>query len=217
MAAIYTACAVAIFLVLFYVPYRWLSWSLVAGLLWVCVWQTYFFRVPKRKRNASSSQVTSVADGKVVILERAFESECLFRECIQLSVYMNFFDVHANFWPVDGKIICYKYFPGEHFLAFNPKASMENEHTCVSIVTVEGHELVFKQVAGGFARRIVNYSEPGMEVTAGKQCGIIKFGSRIDIFLPLDSRILVQKGQLVRACETVIAELPPASRPGQGA
>ena len=211
IASFYIGGAAVIFVLLRYVGIPWLSWPLVAGVLWVCVWQTCFFRVPKRRRCGSSRKVSSVADGKVVIVDMAaYESEYLKRECIQLSVYMNFFDVHANFWPVDGTVSHYEYHPGEHFLAFKPKASLENEHTCTCIITPEGNELLFKQIAGGFARRIVNYAGKVRTSEAGKQCGIIKFGSRIDIFLPLDAKVLVEPGQIVRACETILAELPPA-------
>ncbi len=211
IASFYIGGAAVIFVLLRYVGIPWLSWPLVAGVLWVCVWQTCFFRVPKRRRCGSSRKVSSVADGKVVIVDMAaYESEYLKRECIQVSVYMNFFDVHANFWPVDGTVSHYEYHPGEHFLAFKPKASLENEHTCTCIITPEGNELLFKQIAGGFARRIVNYAGKVRTSEAGKQCGIIKFGSRIDIFLPLDAKVLVEPGQIVRACETILAELPPA-------
>ena len=211
IASFYIGGAAVIFVLLRYVDIPWLSWPLVAGILWVCVWQTCFFRVPKRRRCGSSRKVSSVADGKVVIVDMAaYESEYLKRECIQVSVYMNFFDVHANFWPVDGTVSHYEYHPGEHFLAFKPKASLENEHTCTCIITPEGNELLFKQIAGGFARRIVNYAGKVRTSEAGKQCGIIKFGSRIDIFLPLDAKVLVEPGQIVRACETILAELPPA-------
>ena len=181
IASFYIGGAAVIFVLLRYVGIPWLSWPLVAGVLWVCVWQTCFFRVPKRRRCGSSRKVSSVADGKVVIVDMAaYESEYLKRECIQVSVYMNFFDVHANFWPVDGTVSHYEYHPGEHFLAFKPKASLENEHTCTCIITPEGNELLFKQIAGGFARRIVNYAGEVRTSEAGKQCGIIKFGSRMD-------------------------------------
>lgn len=211
IASFYIGGAAVIFVLLRYVGIPWLSWPLVAGVLWVCVWQTCFFRVPKRRRCGTSRKVSSVADGKVVIVDMAaYESEYLKRECIQVSVYMNFFDVHANFWPVDGTVSHYEYHPGEHFLAFKPKASLENEHTCTCIITPEGNELLFKQIAGGFARRIVNYAGEVRTSEAGKQCGIIKFGSRIDIFLPLEAKVLVEPGQIVRACETILAELPPA-------
>ena len=148
-----------------------------------------------------------MADGKIVHVETAYEKDFLKRDCTMVSIYMDFWDVHANFWPVTGTVEYSEYHPGEHFLAFKPKASEENEHTCTCIRTPEGKEVFFKQLAGGFARRIVCYAKPGMEVVAGEQCGIIKFGSRIDIFLPPDAEVLVKIGDTVRACETIIARL----------
>lgn len=182
-------------------------WPCIALILWFDVWQTAFFRVPRRQRCGDGHRVTSVADGRVVIVEKAFEAEVLKRECIQISVYMNFFDVHSNFWPMDGKVKKYEYHPGDHFYASHPKASVLNEHTCVLMSNKDGKELLFKQIAGGFARRIACHAEPGQAVSAGSQCGIIKFGSRIDMFLPLDAKVNVEVGDLVRACETVLAEI----------
>ena len=190
-----------------FVKIRWIVYPVVALMLWFCIWQLAFFRIPERERKGSDTIVTSVADGRVVIIEKTYEKEYLKQECIQLSVYMNFFAVHANFWPVDGSIDYYKYYPGEHFFASKPKASEENEHSCVGIVTPSGQKVFFKQIAGGFARRIVCYGKSRTEARSGEQCGIIKFGSRIDMFLPLDADIKVQVGDYVRACETVLAEL----------
>ena len=190
-----------------FVKIPWIVYPVVALMLWFCIWQLAFFRIPERERKGSDTIVTSVADGRVVIIEKTYEKEPLKQECIQLSVYMNFFDVHANFWPVDGSIDYYKYYPGEHFFASKPKASEENEHSCVGIVTPSGQKVFFKQIAGGFARRIVCYGKSRTEARSGEQCGIIKFGSRIDMFLPLDADIKVQVGDYVRACETVLAEL----------
>ena len=119
---------------------------------------------------------------------------------------MDFFDVHTNFWPMDGVISYYKYHPGKYLLAFLPKASEKNEHSSTAICNEHG-EILFRQIAGTFARRIVCYSIENAEVERGLQCGIIKFGSRIDIFLPLDADIKVKEGDYTRACETVIAEL----------
>ena len=188
-------------------PQHWIRGAVIAAMAWVCIWQTAFFRVPKRKHTAGPQEVTSVADGKVVILEKVYEPEFLKKDCIQLSVYMNFFDVHANFWPAGGEVKYYRYYPGEHFLAFKPKASEENEHTCVGLRLPDGQEILFKQLAGGFARRIVCHAQEGTTVQGGTQCGIIKFGSRIDMYLPLDAKIRVKVGDLVRACETVLAEV----------
>lgn len=167
----------------------------------------WFHRVPAREVPDPSAQaVTSVADGKVVIIRKVFEPECLKQECIQVSVYMDFFDVHSNFWPMTGTVSYYKYHPGHYFLAFLPKASERNEHSSTGIRNAHG-EIFFKQIAGTFARRIVCYSREGDRVEKGKQCGIIKFGSRIDVFLPLDAELKVKVGDRARACETVLAVL----------
>lgn len=204
---VYLICGVLIFLLHRFVHTWWIVWPLTLGLLWVCAWQTAFHMVPRRGKAGSTTLVSAVADGKIVHIEKAYEKDFLRRDCIMVSIYMDFWDVHANFWPVTGTVEYSQYHPGEHFLAFKPKASEENEHTCTCIRTPEGKEVFFKQLAGGFARRIVCYAKKGMEVTAGEQCGIIKFGSRIDIYLPLDAEVLVSIGDTVRACETVIARL----------
>lgn len=207
LALVYAICGALAFMVLRFIHVLWLAWPLVALLLWFCVWQTAFFRVPARKRTGTQRSVTSVADGKVVIVERVHEPEFLHADCIQISVYMNFFDVHANFWPADGEVTYWHYYPGKHFLAFAPKASEENEHSCVGMRTAVGKNILFKQLAGVFARRIVCYAREGVSARRGDQCGIIKFGSRIDLFVPLDAEIKVKVGDSVRACETVLAEL----------
>ena len=208
LALVYILSAALGIVIFRFVRLSWIVWPALALLLWFCIWQTSFFRVPRRERKGSGTLVSSVADGKVVIAERVYEGEFMKCECMQVSVYMNFFDVHANFWPVDGEVAYYKYYPGKHLLAFKPKASEENEHSCTGIVTPSGEKIFFKQIAGGFARRIVCYSHRGGSVRAGEQCGIIKFGSRIDIFLPLNAELKVAVGDYVRACESVIAELP---------
>jgi len=207
LALVYVISAVVAALLILFVHSPWLLWPLLVIIAWFCIWQTMFFMVPERKPVGTDKLISSVADGRVVVAARAFEPEMLKSEAIQVSVYMNFFDVHANFWPVSGEVVNYEYFPGKHFFAYHPKSSLENEHTCTLLRTPDGKQVLFKQIAGGFARRIVNYAQPGMKVTAGEQCGIIKFGSRIDIFFPLDADVRVKEGDLVRACETVLAEL----------
>lgn len=207
IALVYCIAAVLIAVLLIFVKKPLVVFPLIVFILWFCVWQLFFFRIPKRIPVEGNNKVLSVADGRIVIVEKAYEKEFLKRECIQVSIYMNFFDVHANFWPVSGTVNYYKYHPGLHALAFKPKASEENEHTCTCIKTGSGQDVFFKQIAGGFARRIVNYAADGLKVSAGSQCGIIKFGSRIDYFLPLDAEIKVSVGDLSRACESVIAIL----------
>ena len=207
VALVYLIGGVLAALLVFFVHNPWVFWPLLVLILLIVGWQTAFFRVPRRFRAGGPHSVVSVADGKVVIVDKVFEPEFMKKDCIQISVYMDFFDVHANFWPADGEVTYYRYYPGEHFLAFKPKASEENEHTCVGLRTTSGHDMLFKQLAGGFARRIVCYAQDGLPVKAGEQCGIIKFGSRIDMYVPLEAQICVKVGEQVRACETVLAEL----------
>ena len=207
IALAWLICAVLIIIARLLIGSSPVFWLIAAVILMIAVWQTLFFRVPVRKAAGSASVITAVADGKIVIKKKVFEPQFLNRECIQVSIFMDFFDVHANFWPADGVVTYYKYYPGKHFMAFKPKASEENEHACTGMRTDDGKDILFKQLAGTFARRIVCYSEPGMKTKAGKQCGIIKFGSRIDMFLPTDADIKVEIGDKVRACESVIALL----------
>ena len=200
-----TAALIACTLIFIHNPF--ISIPIIAILLAFAFFVFWFHRVPDRKLPVGDSKmITSVADGKVVIVDRVYEKEYFKDDRIQVSVYMDFFDVHTNFWPMDGEISYYKYHPGKYLLAFLPKASEKNEHSS-TVIRNEHGEVLFRQIAGTFARRIVCYSKEGDKVERGRQCGIIKFGSRIDIFLPLDAEIKVKEGDFTRACETVIAEL----------
>jgi len=207
VALVYAISAAVCILVFTFVNPIWVNFLVLGLLLWFCIWQTHFFLVPNRNVIASNKDVLSVADGRVIIIDTTYEGEYLKKECKRVAVYMNFFDLHANFWPSHGFITYYKYHPGKHILAFNPKTSEANEHTCTGMKLTNGQEILFKQIAGGFARRIVNYAKTGMEVRAGEQCGIIKFGSRIDIYMPLEAEIKVKVGDLLRSCQSVIAEI----------
>ena len=206
IALVWLICGMILFLIFRFIPYIFISYPLAVIPVFFMGFVLFFFRVPKRNTIAGDNVITSVADGKVVVIDKVFESEFLKKECIQISVYMDFFNVHVNYWPVDGEVTYYKYPPGKYMLAYLPKASELNEHASTAMKTPYG-ELLFKQLAGTFARRIVCYAEPGRSVTKGDQCGIIKFGSRIDMYLPLDTEIKVKLGDTVKACESVIAEL----------
>ena len=206
IALVWGVGGLLLWLLLAYVPYHYVSYTLSAIIIFMMAFVMFFFRVPKRNNVPGENIVTSVADGEVVVIEKVFEPEHLKCECMQVSVYMNFFNVHVNFWPISGEVTYYKYHPGKYMLAFLPKASELNEHTSVGIRNDHG-EVFFKQLAGTFARRIVCYARPGDKGVKAEQCGIIKFGSRIDMYLPLDADIKVKLGESVRACETVIAEL----------
>lgn len=191
-----------------FIPFALLKWPLIVIGAALCCFIIYFFRVPDREFPKDENAVVSVADGKVVIIEKVFEKEYLKRDCIQVSVYMDFFDVHTNFWPFSGVTTYYKYHPGKYLLAFLPKSSELNEHASVGVKFSEDRpEILFKQIAGTFARRIVNYAKVGEPFVGGEQCGVIKFGSRLDMFLPLDADIMVKVGEKVEAVTSVIAYL----------
>lgn len=203
---VWLICAPLTFVILRFIPYPVLSYILCIPTMFMMGFVLFFFRVPKRVSVAEDNEVTSVADGRVVIVEKVYESEFLKKECLQVSVYMDFFNVHVNFWPVSGEVLYTKHHQGKYLLAFLPKASELNEHTSTAIRSEYG-DIFFKQIAGTFARRIVCNAEPGKMEIKGKECGIIKFGSRVDHYLPLDADIKVGLGDYVKGCETVIAEL----------
>ncbi|MBP5397018.1 MAG: phosphatidylserine decarboxylase family protein [Bacteroidales bacterium] len=208
IAGIWLVCLGIMFLISWLVKPIWIVVPICVILTFLMCFILYFFRVPVRRGNIDSPKaVTSVADGEVVIIEKVFEEEYLKKECIQISVYMNFFNMHVNFWPVTGTCTYYKYHPGKYFLAFMPKASELNEHTSIAMKTEDGQEIFFKQIAGTFARRIVCKAKEGVSGERGRQCGLIKFGSRIDLFVPLDADIKVEVGDDVVACLSVLAEL----------
>ena len=196
----------AAFVFLRFIPWTFVSYLLTIIPMFFMGFVLYFFRVPKRQSIGEANDVTAVADGKIVVVDKVFEPEYLKSECIQVSIYMDFFNVHVNFWPVSGEVKYYKYHPGKYMLAFLPKASELNEHTSTAISSPYG-EVFFKQIAGTFARRIVCYATPGQNEIKGTECGIIKFGSRIDMYFPLDADIKVSLGDYVKASESIIATL----------
>ena len=203
---VWLICGTLVFSFLRFLPWPLLSYFLCILPMFMMGFVLFFFRVPNRGNVPGDNVVTSVADGQVCVIEKVFEPEYIKGECLQVSVYMDFFNVHVNYWPVDGEVTYYKYHPGRYMLAFLPKASELNEHTSVGLETKYG-QIFFKQIAGTFARRIVCHAVPGRKVVKSRECGIIKFGSRVDMFLPLDADIKVELGQCVRGAETVIAEL----------
>ena len=207
IASIWAVVAVLLLLVVFLVGNPWVKWPLILFLLLFAFFVFWFHRIPDRKTAPGDDRtVTAVADGEIVVIERAYEGEYFKEDRIQVSIYMDFFDVHANYWPLTGDICYYRYHPGRYLMAFLPKSSEKNEHSSTAVRNQHG-TVFFKQIAGTFARRIVCYSEEGMEVERGKQCGIIKFGSRIDIFLPIEAEILVKEGDFTKAVTTKIAKL----------
>lgn len=185
------------------IPWIFLSVSAVIFLLVV-----NFFRSPRRTfRGSRQNVVVSSVDGKVVALERVYENECLHREVIQLSVFMTIFNVHANWFPVDGIVELVRHHAGRFYSAFLPKASTDNERSTVLIRATNGQSILVRQIAGAVARRIVTYAHAGEEANIEDHMGFIKFGSRVDIYLPLDAEILVKIGDKTEGGVTEIARL----------
>lgn len=201
---VWAICVVLAMLTMIFINSRWITTPLCIFLVAAMIFIMFFFRVPARRGDNTPEAITSVADGNVAIIENVFEDEYLKKECIQISVYMDFFNVHVNFWPVSGEVSYVKYHPGRYLLAWMPKASELNEHSSIAVKTEYG-EILFRQIAGTFARRIVTYAKVGDQVRKGTQCGLIKFGSRIDMFIPVDSFVDVQLGDDVIASVSVLA------------
>jgi phosphatidylserine decarboxylase len=198
-------------LIQFYLPQahtlKWIVYIL-SFLLFVIIVQ--FFRSPFFDISTNETTVLCPADGKVVVIEEADETEYLKDRRIQLSVFMSPVNVHVNRNPMSGVVSYFKYHKGKYLVAWHPKSSTENERTTVVVQNREGVSVLFRQIAGALARRIVWYVKEGDIVEQGQQFGFIKFGSRVDVFLPLGSKILVNIGDVVKGGRTVLAELPSA-------
>lgn len=166
-----------------------------------------FFRKPTRKTPINPKHIIAPADGRVVVIEEVVETEYFKEKKIQVSIFMSPLNVHINFNPLSGIISYFKYHPGKYLVAWHPKSSTENERTTVVTKHQNGTEILFRQIAGALARRICWYVKEGQTVTQGEEFGFIKFGSRIDIYLPLGTKILVNLEDKPVGGETVIAEL----------
>lgn len=175
-------------------------WILYGFIIW-------FFRNPERFGESSPVDVIAPVDGKVVVIEEVEEKEFIKGKCIQLSIFMSPLNVHVNRYPVSGKVIYTKYHPGKYLVAFHPKSSELNERTTVVVETENKQNVLFRQIAGAVARRIVLYAKKDDEAKAGVEYGFIKFGSRLDIFLPLGTEILVKIGDKTKGGIQKIAEL----------
>lgn len=166
-----------------------------------------FFRHPKRKIKRKENFVLAPADGKVVVIEETMEGEFLKDKRIQVSIFMSPFNVHVNRYPVSGEVVYSRYHPGKYLVAWHPKSSTENERTTVVIQNGFRIPILMRQIAGALARRIVCYPQKDWKVKQGEEMGFIKFGSRVDLFLPLDAKVLVNINDKVSGGESVIAEL----------
>lgn len=171
-----------------------------------------FFRCPRRHYNGErENMVVSSVDGKVVAVERVYEPEYLKSEAIMVSVFMSPLNVHANWYPVDGKVEYVKHHSGRFLSAWLPKASTENERSTVGIVMDNGRRITVRQIAGAMARRIVTYAHKSEEASIDDHLGFIKFGSRVDIYLPVDAEVLLKINDLTRGGLTPLAKVKPAA------
>ncbi|MBD3583790.1 phosphatidylserine decarboxylase family protein [Flavobacterium selenitireducens] len=183
----------------------WLRMTIMLIGLFFLIMILQFFRNPKRFNNPDDNIVTAPVDGKVVVIEEVYEGEYFKDQRLQVSIFMSPVNVHVTRYPVNGKVKFSKYHPGKYLVAWHPKASTENERTTVVIENRIFGEVLYRQIAGALAKRIVNYAQEGMQVVQGSDAGFIKFGSRVDIYLPIGTKIDVKLGQKAVGNKTVIA------------
>jgi phosphatidylserine decarboxylase len=187
-----------------FIPLPWLKMTVQLLVLFFFVMILQFFRNPNRKITPNKNTILAPVDGKVVVIEEVFEEEYFKDKRLQVSIFMSPINVHITRYAASGKIKFSKYHPGKYLVAWHPKASTENERTTVVIETEAFGEILYRQIAGALARRIVNYAEEGQEVTQGDDAGFIKFGSRVDIYLPLGTKVEVKLQQKAVGNQTVI-------------
>jgi phosphatidylserine decarboxylase len=185
----------------------WLFLLLTLGVLVMAYLIIQFFRIPNRTCVYSETDIMCPADGKVVVIEEVEETEYFHDKRIQISIFMSPLNVHANYSPISGTAKYVKYHPGLFLVAWHPKSSTENERSTFVVQHASGQEVLFRQIAGAVARRICYYLQPEQPIKSGEEFGFIKFGSRIDLFLPLDSKINVKIGEKVKAKLTKLGEL----------
>ncbi len=174
-----------------------------------------FFRCPIRYFEGDTKNiVVAPADGKVVVIEEVMENEYFHEKRLMVSIFMSLFNVHANWFPIDGKVKFVHHFDGNFHKAWLPKASEENEHADIMLETDDGQEILCRQIAGAVARRIVTYAKDDEDCYIDEHLGFIKFGSRVDVFLPLGTEICVRMGQQTTGDQTIIAKLSPRENSG---
>lgn len=186
---------------------NWLFYviALVLGVLLYLILQ--FFRNPDRTAPLDSNVITSPVDGKVVVIEEVYEAEYFKDKRLQVSVFMSPLNVHVTRYPSGGKIAYSKYHPGKYLVAWHPKSSTENERTTVVVSTEKFGDVLYRQIAGALAKRIINYAEEGQMVQQGEDSGFIRFGSRVDLYLPIGTKLDVELNQVVKGAQSVIASI----------
>ncbi len=206
---IFSALVMAIVLTLlahFFVEIFWIQKTIQVGAIIFLILILQFFRNPKREGTLANEHVLAPVDGKVVVIEEVFEKEYFNDKRIQVSIFMSPVNVHVTRYPISGKVLFSKYHPGKYLVAWHPKASEENERTTIVVENEVYGKVLYRQIAGALAKRIVNYATVGEEVVQGTDAGFIKFGSRVDLFLPLDAKIKVELNQKVKGSVDIIAD-----------
>jgi len=203
----FVVLAVIVYLVFRFSDIAWLRYLIVFSAVVVFGLFAQFFRNPARNTVLNTNHVIAPADGKVVVIENVEEPEYFKGTRKQISIFMSPLNVHVNRNPISGVVSYLKYHPGKYLVAWHPKSSTDNERTTTVIKNDDGEEILFRQIAGAVARRICYYVDTGDTVKQGEEMGFIKFGSRIDVFVPTDSKITVDIDQVTRGGETVLAEL----------
>ena len=198
---------IAVVATIFLFNIKWILLLVIIFLSLCILFVARFFRIPNRITIFKEGIFYSPADGKIVVIEETFENEFLKESRIQVSIFMSVWDVHINFFPVRGKVIHINHHPGKFLIARLPKSSVLNERTTIVIENDNKVQILLRQIAGIIARRIVCYAKPGLSFNTGDELGFIKFGSRVDIFLPKESNILVELGEQVYGSATPIARL----------
>ena len=200
-------CAAIALLAEYRIDHFWIQKSLQILSVVILVLVLQFFRNPKRVTSLNDRHIISPVDGKVVIVEEVYEKEYFKDKRVQVSIFMSPLNVHVTRYAICGAVVFSKYHPGKYFVAWHPKSSVLNERTTVVVENKSVGQILYRQIAGAVARRIVNYAKVGDEAVQGADAGFIKFGSRVDLFLPIGMKINVQKDQIVKGGVDCIAEV----------
>ena len=190
----------------FFIDILWIKWGLqglASGLLIIVL---QFFRNPKRNTPINADHVIAPVDGKVVVIEEVFEKEYFKDQRLMVSIFMSPINVHVTRYAMSGKVLFSKYHPGKYLVAWHPKASEENERTTIVLENLSFGTILYRQIAGALARRIVNYAQESQDVIQGTDAGFIKFGSRVDLYFPLGTNINVELNQVVKGGVDVVAK-----------
>lgn len=207
ITTVFVVAAIIVALIFFFVPkLLWLQLLISLVPLAIFIWSITFFRVPtNRTTTIEKDAIVSAADGEVVVIEEVEEKEYFHDKRIQISIFMSAYNVHVNWFPINGIVSYYKYHPGKKLFAINPKSSELNERNTLVVKDEQGREVLFRQIAGVMARRIICNVDKGATAKVGEEFGLIRFGSRVDFFLPLDAKVNVKIGDKVRGKISVLA------------